>query len=134
MAWSPATKRKSWTGGCAATTGSPTREPPNSRPRWAACAPTPLSLRAVWGWPEGLHEGTRAVRGASSREAGAREASGRRRMSVTATRDSRMERRYRRLLALYPKDHRREHAQGKVGVLPAAHRCTQGRAPKPGRL
>src|SRR5690242_11778000 len=63
MAWSPATKRRSWTGGCAATTGSPTRGPPNSRPRWAVCVPTPPSLLAVWAWPEGRHEGTRAVLG-----------------------------------------------------------------------
>src|SRR6266700_2457011 len=126
MAWSRATKRRSWTGGCAATTGSPTREPPNSRPRWVACAPTPLSLLAVWAWPEGLHEGTRAVPGAS-----AREASRTRRMSVTATRDSRMEKRYRLLLALYPKDHRREHAEEMVGVLLAADGDTHVRAPKP---
>jgi hypothetical protein len=32
----------------------------------------------------------------------------------------RLERRYRRLLALYPKDHRREHAEEMVGVLLAA--------------
>ena len=32
-------------------------------------------------------------------------------MSVAATRGSRMEKWYRRLLALYPKDHRREHAE-----------------------
>ena len=35
-------------------------------------------------------------------------------------RRSRLERRYRRLLALYPKDHRREHAEEMVGVLLAA--------------
>jgi hypothetical protein len=60
-------------------------------------------------------------------------------MSVTATRDSqaggrarsRMEKRYRRLLALYPKDHRREHAEEMVGVLLAADRDTQVRAPNP---
>jgi len=60
-------------------------------------------------------------------------------MSVTATRDSqaggrahsRMEKRYRRLLALYPKDHRREHAEEMVGVLLAADGDTQVRAPKP---
>ena len=52
-------------------------------------------------------------------------------MSVTATRGSRMEKRYRRLLALYPKDHRREHAEEMVGVLLAADGDTQVRAPKP---
>jgi hypothetical protein len=51
-------------------------------------------------------------------------------MSVTATRDSRIEKRYRRLLALYPKDHRREHAEEMVGVLLAADGDTQVRAPK----
>src|SRR5436190_637491 len=38
-------------------------------------------------------------------------------MSVAATRSSRMETWYRRLLALYPKDHRREHAEEMDGVL-----------------
>jgi len=60
-------------------------------------------------------------------------------MSVTATRNtraggrarSRMEKRYRRLLALYPKDHRREHAEEMVGVLLAADGDAQVRAPKP---
>jgi hypothetical protein len=52
-------------------------------------------------------------------------------MSVTATTDSRIEKRYRRLLALYPKDHRREHAEEMVGVLLAADGDTQVRAPKP---
>ncbi len=60
-------------------------------------------------------------------------------MSVTATRDSqaggrahsRMEKRYRRLLALYPKDHRREHAEEMVGVLLAADGDTQVRTPNP---
>jgi hypothetical protein len=51
-------------------------------------------------------------------------------MSVIATRDSRIEKRYRRLLALYPKDHRREHAEEMVGVLLAADGDTQVRAPK----
>ena len=35
-------------------------------------------------------------------------------------RRTRLERRYRRLLALYPKDHRREHAEEMIGVLLAA--------------
>ena len=52
-------------------------------------------------------------------------------MSVTATGDSRIEKRYRRLLALYPKDHRREHAEEMVGVLLAADCDTRVRAPKP---
>ena len=52
-------------------------------------------------------------------------------MSVTATRDSRMEKRYRRLLALYPKDHRREHAEEMVGVLLAADGDAPVRAPNP---
>src|SRR6185369_7828537 len=38
---------------------------------------------------------------------------------------------YRRLLALYPKDHRREHAEEMVGVLLAADGAAQVRAPKP---
>ena len=42
-----------------------------------------------------------------------------------------MEKRYRRLLALYPKDHRREHAEEMVGVLLAADGDTQVRAPNP---
>src|ERR1700750_953945 len=131
MAWSPAIKRRSSTGGCAATTGSPTRGPPNSRPRWAVCAPTPPSLLAVWAWPEGRHEGTRVVLGARAREASPRGSRRRRRMSVAATRRSRMEKWYRRLLALYPKDHRREHAEEMVGVLLAADGAARVRAPKP---
>ena len=46
-------------------------------------------------------------------------------------RRKRMEQRYRRLLALYPKDHRREHAEEMVGVLlTAAADDTQAQAPK----
>ena len=52
-------------------------------------------------------------------------------MSVAATRGSRMEKWYRRLLALYPKDHRREHAEEMVGVLLAADGDARVRAPKP---
>ena len=52
-------------------------------------------------------------------------------MSVAATRGSRMEKWYRRLLALYPKDHRREHAEEMVGVLLAADGDAQARAAKP---
>ena len=52
-------------------------------------------------------------------------------MSVAATRSSRMEKWYRRLLALYPKDHRREHAEEMVGVLLAADGDAEVRAPKP---
>jgi len=52
-------------------------------------------------------------------------------MRGTAPRGSRMEKRYRRLLALYPKDHRRDHAEEMVGVLLAADGDTQVRAPKP---
>ena len=53
-------------------------------------------------------------------------------MSAPATRGSRMEKWYRRLLALYPKDHRREHAEEMVGVLLlAADGDAQVRAPKP---
>ena len=44
----------------------------------------------------------------------------------------RLEKRYRRLLALYPKDHRREHAEEMVSVLlAAAGDDAQTRAPKP---
>ena len=46
-------------------------------------------------------------------------------------RQNRLERRYQRLLALYPKDHRRDHAEEMVGVLLAAAADTQVRAPKP---
>ena len=53
-------------------------------------------------------------------------------MSVAATRRSRMESWCRRLLALYPKDHRREHAEEMVGVLLAADGDTQVRAPQAG--
>ena len=52
-------------------------------------------------------------------------------MTVTATRDSRREKRYRRLLALYPKDHRREHAEEMVGVLLAADGDAPVPAPNP---
>ncbi len=52
-------------------------------------------------------------------------------MTVTATRDSRREKRYRRLLALYPKDHRREHAEEMVGVLLAADGDAPPPAPNP---
>ncbi len=52
-------------------------------------------------------------------------------MSVAVTGRSRMETWYRRLLALYPKDHRREHAEEMVGVLLAAYGAAQVRAPKP---
>ena len=52
-------------------------------------------------------------------------------MSVTVTTDSRIEKRYRRLLALYPRDHRREHAEEMVGVLLAADGDTPVRAPNP---
>jgi len=48
-----------------------------------------------------------------------------------ARRRSRMERRYRRLLALYPRDHRREHAEEMVGVLLAADGDAPVRAPNP---
>ncbi len=46
-------------------------------------------------------------------------------------RRSRMEKRYRRLLALYPKDHRREHAEEMVGVLLAADGDAPVRTPNP---
>ena len=48
-------------------------------------------------------------------------------MSVAATRGSRMEKWYRRLLALYPKDHRREHAVGEeIGTSSAGRQRTDG--------
>jgi hypothetical protein len=47
-------------------------------------------------------------------------------------RRQRREKHYRRLLALYPKDHRRDHAEEMVGVLlAAADDDAQVRAPKP---
>jgi hypothetical protein len=49
-----------------------------------------------------------------------------------ARRRARMERRYRRLLALYPRAHRREHAEEMIGVLfAAADYDARVRAPKP---
>jgi len=49
-----------------------------------------------------------------------------------ARRRTRMERRYRRLLTLYPKAHRREHAEEMIGVLfAAADYDARVRAPKP---
>jgi hypothetical protein len=51
---------------------------------------------------------------------------------VPAGRRARMERRYRRLLTLYPKAHRREHAEEMIGVLfAAAEADARIRAPKP---
>jgi hypothetical protein len=52
-------------------------------------------------------------------------------------RRNRLERRYRRLLALYPRDHRREHAEEMVGVLLAAaaqHRSEPGTTPRTRRV
>jgi len=48
-----------------------------------------------------------------------------------ARRRSRVEKRYRRLLALYPRDHRREHAEEMVGVLLAADGDAPVLAPNP---
>jgi hypothetical protein len=48
-----------------------------------------------------------------------------------ARRRRRMEKRYRRLLVLYPRDHRREHAEEMVGVLLAADGDAPVRAPNP---
>ncbi len=51
---------------------------------------------------------------------------------LPARRRARMERRYRRLLALYPKAHRREHSEEMIGVLfAAADYDARVRAPKP---
>ena len=51
---------------------------------------------------------------------------------VPAGRRVRMERRYRRLLTLYPRAHRREHAEEMIGVLfAAAEADARIRAPKP---
>ena len=51
---------------------------------------------------------------------------------LPARRRTRMERRYRRLLTLYPKAHRREHAEEMIGVLfAAADYDARVRAPKP---
>jgi hypothetical protein len=52
--------------------------------------------------------------------------------ALPARRRTRMERRYRRLLALYPKAHRREHAEEMIGVLfAAADYDARIQAPKP---
>ncbi len=57
---------------------------------------------------------------------------GRRRLEAARRRADNREKRYRRLLALYPKDHRREYAEEMVGVLlAAADGDAQVRAPKP---
>lgn len=51
---------------------------------------------------------------------------------LPAHRRTRMERRYRRLLTLYPKAHRREHAEEMIGVLfAAADYDARVRAPRP---
>jgi hypothetical protein len=51
---------------------------------------------------------------------------------LPARRRTRMERRYRRLLTLYPKAHRQEHAEEMIGVLfAAADYDARIRAPKP---
>ncbi len=51
---------------------------------------------------------------------------------MPARRRTRMERRYRRLLTLYPKDHRREHTEEMIGVLfAAADYDARIQAPKP---
>ena len=51
---------------------------------------------------------------------------------LPARRRTRMERRYRRLLTLYPKAHRQEHAEEMIGVLfAAADYDARVRAPKP---
>jgi hypothetical protein len=51
---------------------------------------------------------------------------------LPARRRARMERRYRRLLTLYPRAHRREHAEEMIGVLfAAADYDARVRAPKP---
>ena len=44
-----------------------------------------------------------------------------------------LERQYRRLLAAYPAEHRREHGEEMIGVLLAAARPGQVRAGRPGR-
>jgi hypothetical protein len=54
-----------------------------------------------------------------------------RRLEAARRRAESREKRYRRLLALYPKDHQREHAEEMVGVLLAAAGDAQVRAPKP---
>src|SRR6266568_3625740 len=81
------------------------------------------------------HPGTRGRGGPAARQRrGGRQPAGpgrRDHMSEQRARRqrTRMEKRYRRLLALYPKDHRREHAEEMVGVLLAADGDAQVRAP-----
>ncbi len=53
------------------------------------------------------------------------------RLEAPRGRAERTEKFYRRLLALYPKDHRREHAEEMVGVLLAAAGAARVRAPRP---
>src|SRR6266568_8082568 len=67
-------------------------------------------------------EGRRRSEGGMGRRVGPRRRAGN---------TGRMEKRYRRLLALYPKDHRREHAEEMVGVLLAADGDAQVRTSKP---
>ncbi len=54
-----------------------------------------------------------------------------RRLEAARRRAKSREKSYRRLLALYPKDHRRDHAEEMVGVLLAAADHTRVLAPKP---
>ena len=70
-------------------------------------------------------------RGAAWTEERRRSDEGRRRLEAARRRAESREKRYRRLLALYPKDHRREHAEEMVGVLLAAAGDGQVLAPKP---
>ena len=70
-------------------------------------------------------------RGAAWTEERRRSDEGRLRLEAARRRAESREKRYRRLLALYPKDHRREHAEEMVGVLLAAAGDAQVRAPKP---
>jgi len=53
------------------------------------------------------------------------------RLEAARRRAEKREKSYRRLLALYPKDHRRDHAEEMVGVLLAAADHTRVLAPKP---
>jgi hypothetical protein len=69
--------------------------------------------------PEAARQAARRSEGGMGRRAGAR------------SRANNRERFYRRLLVLYPKDHRREHAEEMVGVLLAAADDAQVRAPTP---
>jgi len=88
----------------------------------------PASRRAPA--PTGLTSEERGTSERARREGGASKGA-RRRAGQTERAGKHREIHYRRLLALYPKDHRREHAEEMVGVLLAAADAVPIQAPRP---